>query len=468
MPAVTRLWRSPSRRPTAASTVAVSRTSPRTSPLLVVQHADQAVEVRHRRPGVPERGVEVLAAAVDRHRQLGHEALQRRRACARRTRSAPGRAPAWAPPGARAGARRRPAWAPRGRRATAPRRPPPAASWSAPSRGCRRGSARAASRSSTVASVRWPKRPDRHHLADRHARDPHVRVLGHVRRLAERDLEPVALGLQRHRAAELDPEEQDQAEARERERDRRQDRASAGSLLDLIAPSLVRPTPRNCPSGASRGGRPEAVHAPSAARATNSPRVIAPWASSLENDRGDVVEEPGGPEQVALLGAGRVVGHRVGHPSSSRERALRRSGETFSSPLRGARQVARDGLALAQEGPQLGQRRDSPLSSIPWRGAQRARQLARARGERVQRGGSSPARRSARPRLRRAAAERARQQLHRLAQRGVLARERPQGRVGAAHHVAQVAVARAGRAGDAATGCAPRARSGAGARPASR
>jgi hypothetical protein len=58
---------------------------------------------------------------------------------------------------------------------------------------------------------------DRLHLADRHAPDPHVRLLGELRRLREVGVDPVALRLQRHRPAERDPEEQEQQEARERE-----------------------------------------------------------------------------------------------------------------------------------------------------------------------------------------------------------------------------------------------------------
>ena len=64
---------------------------------------------------------------------------------------------------------------------------------------------------------------DRLDLADRDAGDPHVRLLGELRRLVERRPEPVALRLQRDRAAERDPQEQRQGEAREREADGDQD-----------------------------------------------------------------------------------------------------------------------------------------------------------------------------------------------------------------------------------------------------
>ena len=61
------------------------------------------------------------------------------------------------------------------------------------------------------------------HLADRDAGDAHVGFLGELGRLVERDLEAVALRLERDRAAEGDPEEERQREAREREADRDQD-----------------------------------------------------------------------------------------------------------------------------------------------------------------------------------------------------------------------------------------------------
>ena len=64
---------------------------------------------------------------------------------------------------------------------------------------------------------------DRLHLADRDAADPHVGLLGELGRLGEVGGDPVALGLQRDRPAEGDPEEEDQPEAREREADRDED-----------------------------------------------------------------------------------------------------------------------------------------------------------------------------------------------------------------------------------------------------
>ena len=64
---------------------------------------------------------------------------------------------------------------------------------------------------------------DRLHLADRDPADAHVRLERELRRLREVGGDPVALRLQRDRAAEGDPEEEDQAEAGEREADRDQD-----------------------------------------------------------------------------------------------------------------------------------------------------------------------------------------------------------------------------------------------------
>ena len=58
---------------------------------------------------------------------------------------------------------------------------------------------------------------DRLDLADRDPGDPHVGLLGELGRLGERDLDPIALRLQRDRAAERDPQEQRQREAGERE-----------------------------------------------------------------------------------------------------------------------------------------------------------------------------------------------------------------------------------------------------------
>ena len=68
----------------------------------------------------------------------------------------------------------------------------------------------------------------RPHLADVHAGDADVRLEAELRGLGERDLELVALGLERHGAAEAEPEEQQQPEARQREQHHREDLADAG------------------------------------------------------------------------------------------------------------------------------------------------------------------------------------------------------------------------------------------------
>jgi hypothetical protein len=81
-------------------------------------------------------------------------------------------------------------------------------------------------------------------LADRHAGDAHVGLLGQRRGLREGDVEAVALGLERHRAAEGQPEEQQQAEARQREDHHRGDAAGArGALVHALAPIIRRSIP---------------------------------------------------------------------------------------------------------------------------------------------------------------------------------------------------------------------------------
>ena len=69
-------------------------------------------------------------------------------------------------------------------------------------------------------------------LADRHAADPHVGLQRELPGLGERRVEAVALRLQRHRAAEREPQEQQQPEARQREQHHRRDLAEGGSVLD--------------------------------------------------------------------------------------------------------------------------------------------------------------------------------------------------------------------------------------------
>ena len=70
------------------------------------------------------------------------------------------------------------------------------------------------------------------HLADVHAGHPHVGLLGERRGLRHVHGEPVALGLQRHRAAEREPQEDQDREHREREGHHRDHPAEAGGLLD--------------------------------------------------------------------------------------------------------------------------------------------------------------------------------------------------------------------------------------------
>ena len=68
-------------------------------------------------------------------------------------------------------------------------------------------------------------------LAHRDAGDPDVGLRRQLRGLLEGDVEAVALGLQRDRAAEGQPQEQQQAEARQREARHDEDAAEAGCLL---------------------------------------------------------------------------------------------------------------------------------------------------------------------------------------------------------------------------------------------
>jgi hypothetical protein len=72
---------------------------------------------------------------------------------------------------------------------------------------------------------------DRLDLADRDAADPHVGLDRELRRLREVSRDPVALRLERHRAAERDPEEQQQREAGQREAGGDEDTDDRWSLL---------------------------------------------------------------------------------------------------------------------------------------------------------------------------------------------------------------------------------------------
>ena len=69
-------------------------------------------------------------------------------------------------------------------------------------------------------------------LADGHAGDPDVGLQRELVGLEEGRVEAVALRLQRHRAAEGQPQEQQQPEARQREQHHRGDLAEAGSVLN--------------------------------------------------------------------------------------------------------------------------------------------------------------------------------------------------------------------------------------------
>jgi hypothetical protein len=81
-------------------------------------------------------------------------------------------------------------------------------------------------------------RPELLDLAHGHPGDPHVGLLGELRGLGERRLEAVALRLERHGAAEGQPEEQQQPEARQGEDDHDEDPPGArGGLLHQPPPS---------------------------------------------------------------------------------------------------------------------------------------------------------------------------------------------------------------------------------------
>ena len=150
------------------------------------------------------------------------------------------RAPRWATPGPgqRAAVGQRPSWS--DRRATAPRRSRPAASSGAGSPWCRWASARtrrpAPARPGQPGRSSWVFLRD---LAHVHARDADVGLLGQLGGLGELDREPVALGAQRHRAAEGQPQVQQDGHAGEGEDHHRGQLGDAGALLDHRPPPLA-------------------------------------------------------------------------------------------------------------------------------------------------------------------------------------------------------------------------------------
>jgi hypothetical protein len=91
--------------------------------------------------------------------------------------------------------------------------------------GDRRELARELDRRHRAAGVRGVKRLDAH-LADADARHAHVGLHGELRGLREGDLELMALGLQRDRPAEAQPQEEQHADARQGEERHRQDAAA--------------------------------------------------------------------------------------------------------------------------------------------------------------------------------------------------------------------------------------------------
>ena len=289
-----------------------------------------------------------------------------------------------------------------------------------------------------VASVRWPKRPTATTLP---TDTPEIRTSAPrvmFGASSERDLEPVALRLERHRPAELDPEEQDQAEARERERQRREDRAAA-HLTRPHRPAL-RPA-RNCSIGVSLRCLPEAVTRRRAPRHEQAARhrAVGVLGSRRPSSRcGRTTRSSRGSPPRNRAGCtpprsppGRAARTRCAGPARRARGAGWRSRcrcETGWLSRRKGRSWASVGFAL---------------SSIPWVARSAPGSSLRALGERVQRGGQAARQALGATQAGARRRERARQQLQRLAQRAVLARERPQGRVGAAHHAAQVALARA-------------------------
>ena len=286
-------------------------------------------------------------------------------------------------------------------------------------------------------------------LADRHAGDPHVGLGGELRRLGERDLHAVALGLERHGAAERQPQEQQQAEARQREHHHRGDPAERGC-------GLVHPAPWDDCGQISVGGRAvEEGHERAEQRVGRRHRLqqlrgVAGQDDEATPDRavGVLVAEhghagvvgPREPEQVALLAVpGRVVRERV---------------EQRVDDLERARQVRRHGGQVAHRGPQLldgRQRRPGERADLV---AQDRRGLAQERPRLAQRRAECAGARSQvlerRPehvgepvdlgQRGRRLVERARQQAQRLAQVGLLAGQDREDRVGVLHEVGDLLV----------------------------
>ena len=133
---------------------------------------------------------------------------------------------------------------------------------------------------------------DRLDPPDRHAGDPHVGLGGERGRLGERDVEPVALRLERDRAAERQPQEQEQPEARQREHHHRGDPAERrGGLVHGVVPpgcgqiSAGDGLLRRSTSVPSAGLVPATVCSSCAVlhESTTMPWRIGPWASCVAN-----------------------------------------------------------------------------------------------------------------------------------------------------------------------------------------
>ncbi len=292
---------------------------------------------------------------------------------------------------------------------------------------------------------------DRLHLAHRDARDPHVGLVRELGRLLERDREPVALGLQRQRAAEGDPQEQRQREARQREADRDQDPGDCrwSGLHQLQPPAAliwaVVGTPLSCWSVCRIGVlRADQGRGGARGRAVQQHEAVPQRPAGVlgEEDRVGVVVEPAEPEQVALLrGPGRVVGERVEQPVELAE-ALRQPLGGLVERLGRLPDVLERLLGGAREGPDL-----VAGSGRPCRGTGAGSGAAPGRAPAPP--GAAPATpgpSSSESRLLDASAPRRRPQrpgqlLEGGADRGLLVREGAEHVVGGAHEAGQLGVA---------------------------
>ena len=216
--------------------------------LLAVEHAQRVVGLLGERVEACDREREVVAAALAAPRPGPASRPGTRHACARRRRgrsrrAGPRRRPA--PPGGCRPRESSPTAAASSRSARRATRPSPGSarrrSRRAASSACRMAwvsvgsGAYAAWISSSASAMPVVAELDRLHLSDRYTRDTHVGLGREGRRLVERDRDPVALGLQRHRTAERDPEEQRQAEAGDREADGDQDAGGCRGLASAVS-----------------------------------------------------------------------------------------------------------------------------------------------------------------------------------------------------------------------------------------